>query len=94
MTTTIERPLELPFTGQALRLAVERRDIHALMDFAAELRVAGYRVDPQRLTNDLLMNGCTWILDAFGHRVALQVHVPAATAQLQPDQAQPFRIAA
>ena len=93
-TTTIERPLELPFTGQALRLAVARRDIHALMDFAAQLRVAGYRVEPQRLTHELLTHGCTWILDAFGHRVALQVHVPAATAQLHPDESQPFRIAA
>jgi hypothetical protein len=90
----LERPLELPFTGQALRLAVERRDIHALMAFSAELRVAGYRVEPQRLTHELLMHGCTWILDAFGHRVPLQVHVPTATVQLQPDESQAFRIAA
>jgi len=92
--TTTERPLELPFTGQALREAVGRRDIRALMDFAGALRVAGYHAEPQLLVNDLLQNGCTWITDAFGHRVALQVHVPKAVAQLQPDETQTFRIAA
>ena len=94
MNTPTERPLELPFTGQALREAVARRDVHALLAFASEMRVAGYRVEPQRLAAELLMNGCTWIVDAFGHRVALQVQVPTASAQRMPDDAVAFRIAA
>lgn len=90
------RPLELPVTGQALRHALERHDTRALMDFAHQLRVAGYRVDPQRLASQLLANGCTWVDDAFGQRVALQVHVPvpAPVAATVVDEAVSFRIAA
>jgi hypothetical protein len=94
MTPAIERPLELPFTGPALREAVARRDIKALMAHAAQLRVAGYRVDAQRMAHDLLSHGCTWVNDSFGHRVSLQVHVPEALAQHMPDEAVTFRIAA
>ncbi|MFZ2990915.1 hypothetical protein [Ideonella sp.] len=91
---TPESPLELPVTGQALRMALAARDASGLMDCAHQLRVAGYRVDPARLANELLANGCTWVQDAFGHPVALQVQVPRAVARQQPDEACSFRIAA
>lgn len=85
--------LELPFTGQALRQAVEARDIPRLHALAAQLRVAGYRGDPQTVVNDLLSNGCAWITDAFNQRVPLQVRVPPALPRQQVDERVAFRIA-
>lgn len=90
----IARPLALPFTGQVLRLAIERRDLAPLLDCAAQLRVAGFRVDAQALAHELLANGCASVVDAFGQRVALQVHVPPARPQHLPDPGLPFRMAA
>jgi hypothetical protein len=87
-------PVELPVTGQALRQALEARDVSALLACTQQLRVAGYRVEPGRLAAELLAHGCSWVEDAFGHRVSLQVHVPKALAQLQPDESCSFRIAA
>lgn len=89
-----ERPLVLPFTGQALRQAVAHSDIAALMDFAHQLRVAGYRVSPQVLVTELLTHGCTWLVDSFGHRVPLQVQVPARHSRQAPDEQVSFRISA
>ena len=93
MSSTATR-LELPFTGQALRQAVERRDLGALLGIAAQLRVAGYRVDPQRLAAELLRQGCTTVVDTFGRSVPLQVHVPAPAAAQPVDESVSFRIAA
>ena len=94
MTTVLDAPLVLPFTGQALRHAVETRNIAALMHCAHQLRVAGYRVEPQQLASDLLSHGCTWLVDGFGHRVPLQVHVPTRVSQQGPDERVSFRISA
>ena len=94
MPTASELPLQLPFTGQDLRAAVERRDVRALLDFAVQLRVAGLRVEPQMMADDLLRNGCTWLTDAFGHRVPLHVRVPPVEPRLHPDESTSFRIAA
>lgn len=88
-----ERPLELPITGQALRQAVEARDMRCLSGLASQLRVAGYRVEPQRLIDALLDHGCAPLTDAFGHHLLLQVQVPERP--LRPvDPAIGFRLAA
>jgi hypothetical protein len=86
----------MPVSGQTLRQALERHDARALMDFAHQLRVAGYRVDPQQMATQLLANGCAWVDDAFGQRVTLQVHVPPrpAAQDAKPDESVSFRIAA
>ena len=92
-TTCTERPLELPITGQALRQAVEARDMRCLSGLATQLRVAGYRLEPQRLVSDLLDHGCTPLTDSFGHRLLLQVRVP--DRPLRPvDDSIAFRLAA
>jgi biotin operon repressor len=70
------RSLELPVSGQALRLSLERHDSSVLQDCAQQLRVAGYRVDTTRLARELLEQGCSWVEDSFGKRVSLHVHVP------------------
>ena len=70
------RPVELPVSGQGLRLSLERNDSSALMACAQQLRVAGYRVDTARLARELLEHGCSWVEDAFGKRVSLHVRVP------------------
>jgi hypothetical protein len=70
------KPVELPVSGQGLRLALERNDSSALMACAQQLRVAGYRVDTARLARELLEHGCSWVEDAFGRRVSLHVRVP------------------
>ena len=88
------RPLNLPFTGQALRQAVAQRDIRLLMSAAHQLRIAGFTVDPQRLTEDLLAHGCTWLTDPFGQRVPLHVLVPQAAARQHVDEQVSFRISA
>ncbi|TDM09387.1 MAG: hypothetical protein C4K60_08945 [Ideonella sp. MAG2] len=92
--STSAHPLSLPITGQALRQAVARHDVPALTNLAGQLRIAGFRVDTQRLIDDLLRHGCTSLIDPFGQRVPLQVSVPPASARLQVDQALPFRICA
>ena len=95
--TTTPTALVLPFTGQDLRRAVAAHDIAALMDMAHQLRVAGYRVEPQRLAAELLQNGCTWLVDNFGQRVPLQVRVPArssAAPREAVDASVPFRLSA
>ncbi|MBN8488014.1 MAG: hypothetical protein J0M20_09880 [Burkholderiales bacterium] len=86
--------LELPFTGQALRQAVEQRDLATLLGMATQLRVAGYRVDPQRLAHELLRQGCTTVTDSFGRTVWLQVHVPEAAPTQAVDESVCFRMAA
>lgn len=91
--STSARHLELPFTGQALRQAVEAHDIPRLHAMASQLRVAGYRGDTQTLVSQLLNNGCAWITDAFDQRVPLQVRVPPALPRQQVDERVPFRIA-
>lgn len=90
------RPLEVPVSGQTLRQALERHDTRALMDFAHQLRVAGYRVDPQHMATQLLTSGCAWVDDAFGQRVSLQVQVPRRPPSQTacPDESVSFRIAA
>lgn len=94
---TTPTALVLPFTGQDLRQAVAAHDMAGLMDLAHQLRVAGYRVEPQRLATELLQSGCTWLVDPFGQRVPLQVRVPArsrpATAE-SVDASVPFRLSA
>ena len=95
--TTTPPALVLPFTGQDLRQAVAAHDMAALMDLAHQLRVAGYRVEPQRLATELLQNGCTWLVDPFGQRVPLQVRVPAranAGPREAVDHSVPFRLSA
>ena len=92
---TTERALVLPFSGQQLRQAVSNHDIAGLMDCAQQLRVAGYRVLPQHLVSELLTHGCTWLVDPFGQRVALQVQVPARHRPAEaPDPSVAFRISA
>ena len=88
------KALSLPFTGQALRQAVAQRDIRLLMSAAHQLRIAGFKVDPQRLTEELLAHGCTWLTDPFGQRVPLHVRVPQAAARKHVDEQVPFRISA
>lgn len=72
-------PMELPVSGQGLRLALERHDASSLMACAQQLRVAGYRVDTARLARELLEQGCSWAEDSFGKRISLYVHVPRGT---------------
>ena len=80
-TPRTERPLELPITGQALRQAVEARDMRCLSGLAAQLRIAGYRIEPQRLLDELLQHGSAPLTDAFGHRLHGRLRSPeAATA--------------
>ncbi|MEK8034429.1 hypothetical protein AACH06_26675 [Ideonella sp. DXS29W] len=96
--TTAEAPatqaLALPCTGQALRQALQRRDLRALDELTRHLRVAGYRFDPLGLATDLLQNGCGWVRDAFGHRVPVHVKVPARSTPLEPrDSSASFMLA-
>lgn len=72
--------LALPCTGQALRLALARRDLRALDALTRPLRVAGYRFDPLALAGALLAHGCAWVADAFGQRVPVHVRVPRPAA--------------
>jgi len=68
--------LQAPLTGQALRLSVAANQTAQWTAYAQSLRVAGYRVDPARLAEQLLRNGCASVQDAFGHEVTVQVRVP------------------
>jgi hypothetical protein len=95
-TATFTAPataLELPCTGQTLRLALEQRDLRTLDELTRHLRVAGYRFDPLALAGELLAHGCAWIADAFGHRVPVHVRVPRRQAVSMRDESQAFTIA-
>jgi hypothetical protein len=78
--TPVEAPaaqaLALPCTGQALRTALQQRDLSALNDLTRHLRIAGYRFEPLVLAAELLQSGCAWVSDAFGHPVPVHVRVP------------------
>lgn len=78
--TPVEAPatqaLALPCTGQALRAALQQRDLRTLNDLTRHLRIAGYRFEPLALAGDLLQSGCAWVSDAFGHPVPVHVRVP------------------
>ena len=97
MDTTPTSPpagLQLPCTGQALRTALQRRDLRMLDELTRHLRVAGYRFDAIGLAAALLEHGCCSVADAFGHRVPVYVRVPARPAPPQPrDERTPFAIA-
>jgi hypothetical protein len=72
--------LEAPITGQALRRCVAERHTAEWMAYARALRVAGYRVDPDGLTDQLLRNGRANVQDAFGNEVTVQVRLPRPMA--------------
>lgn len=96
MTTSTVNPhaLVLPCTGQALRTALERRDLRTLDELTRCLRVAGYRFEPELLAQALLQHGCAAVSDAFGHAVPVQVKVPSREAPMQPrDESQAFMLA-
>jgi hypothetical protein len=86
--------LPLPCTGQALRTALQRRDLRTLDELTRHLRVAGYRFDPVSLATELLQHGCASVVDAFDHLVPVHVRVPPrATAPVPRDESQAFSIA-
>lgn len=72
--------LQAPLTGQALRHSVAAHQVAEWSAWARALRVAGYRVDPARLADQLMRHGCAIVQDAFGHDVSVQVRVPARDA--------------
>jgi len=101
MSTALAKPtLQAPLTGQALRRSVAAHETAEWTAYAQSLRVAGYRVDPARLAEQLLRNGCASVHDAFGNEVTVQVRVPrpattesaAAPAPAQP-AARAFNVA-
>jgi len=76
--------LHAPMSGQVLRqsMAQHRADELATWTaWASSLRVAGYRVDPRRLAEQLLQHGCARVEDAFGQPVAVEVPVPPRPAR-------------
>ena len=77
--------LEAPLTGQALRRSVSEHRTAEWMAYAQALRVAGYQVDPGRLAEQLLRNGCANVRDAFGNEVTVQVRVPRPLAPAPDD---------
>ncbi len=84
MTTVAHRPtLQAPLTGQALRRSVAAHEVGEWAAYAQALRVAGYRVDPARLAEQLMQHGCARVQDAFGHDVTVQVKVPAPARPLE-----------
>jgi hypothetical protein len=68
--------LQAPLTGQALRQSVAAHRTAEWTAYAQALRIAGYRVDPALLVEQLLRHGCANVQDAFGHEVSVQVRVP------------------
>ncbi|MFZ5548406.1 MAG: hypothetical protein ACOZJX_06905 [Pseudomonadota bacterium] len=92
-TAPSPRALELPCTGQTLRLALAQRDLRTLDELTRHLRVAGYRFEPLALAAELLAHGCASVADAFGHRVAVHVRVPRRAAMVPRDESQAFTIA-
>ncbi len=97
MTLPTQAPdaaLVLPCTGQTLRTALQRRDLRTLDELTRHLRVAGYRFEPLHLATELLVHGCASVADAFGHRVPVQVRVPARETPVQArDETQGFMLA-
>ncbi|WP_374565088.1 hypothetical protein [Ideonella sp.] len=86
--------LALPCTGQALRTALQKRDLRTLDELTRHLRVAGYRFEPLQLALELLQSGCASVADAFGHRVPVHVRVPPREAPPMPrDESQAFTLA-
>jgi len=76
--------LQAPLTGQALRQSVAAHRTAEWTAYAQALRVAGYRVDPARLVEQLLKHGCASVQDAFGHEVSVQVKVPRPVVVPEP----------
>jgi hypothetical protein len=76
--------LQAPLTGQALRQSVAAHRTAEWTAYAQALRIAGYRVDPARLAEQLLRHGCAQVEDAFGHEVSVQVRVPPPPAAPSP----------
>jgi hypothetical protein len=72
----VKPTLQAPLTGQALRQSVAAHRTAEWTAYAQALRIAGYRVDPARLVEQLLRHGCASVEDAFGHEVSVQVRVP------------------
>jgi hypothetical protein len=92
--TALPAGLQLPCTGQALRTALQRRDLRTLDELTRHLRVAGYRFDAVALATSLLEHGCASVADAFGQRVPVYVRVPPRAALPEPrDEQTPFAIA-
>lgn len=92
--TALPASVQLPCTGQALRSALQRRDLRTLDELTRHLRVAGYRFDPVALATSLLEHGCTSVADAFGHRVPVYVRVPPRATPPEPrDEHTTFAIA-
>jgi hypothetical protein len=82
MSTALAKPtLQAPLTGQALRRSVAAHETAEWTAYAQSLRIAGYRVDPARLAEQLLRNGCASVQDAFGNEVTVQVRVPRPEAE-------------
>jgi hypothetical protein len=85
MSTPQAKPiLQAPLTGQALRRSVAAHQTAEWTAYAQSLRVAGYRVDPARLADQLLRNGCASVHDAFGNEVTVQVRVPRPVVADRP----------
>jgi len=76
--------LQAPLTGQALRQSVAEHRTQEWTAYAQALRVAGYRVDPGRLADQLLRHGCASVEDAFGHEVSVEVRVPRPARVPEP----------
>jgi len=99
MSPIVSKPtLQAPLTGQALRRSVAVHEVAEWTAWAQALRVAGYRVDPSRLADQLLRHGCAIVQDAFGHDVTVQVRVPVRAPLPEshdgaPASLQTFRIA-
>jgi hypothetical protein len=72
----VKPTLQAPLTGQALRQSVAAHRTAEWTAYAQALRIAGYRIDPARLVEQLLRHGCASVLDAFGHEVSVQVRAP------------------
>lgn len=73
---TASRQSHQSVTNESLCLAVWRSDFSGLMNCAADMRVAGYQVDPFSLATVLQERGEAVVRDAFGHRVAVRLREP------------------
>jgi len=80
----VKPTLQAPLTGQALRQSVAAHRTAEWTAYAHALRIAGYRVDPARLVEQLLRHGCASVQDAFGHEVSVQVRVPRPEVGTEP----------
>lgn len=92
--TALPIGVQLPCTGQALRTALQRRDLRTLDELTRHLRVAGYRFNAVALATTLLEHGCASVTDAFGQPVPVYVRVPPRATPPEPrDEQTPFAIA-